>query len=42
MDEKVLCASTAALALVLASAWLAPAVAADLSVAPIYKAPPPP
>jgi outer membrane immunogenic protein len=37
-----LCASTAVLALLLASAWLAPARAADLSVAPIYKAPPAP
>jgi outer membrane immunogenic protein len=35
-----LCASTAAL--VLASALLAPASAADLSIAPIYKAPPAP
>jgi outer membrane immunogenic protein len=39
--KKSLCASTAALALVLASAMLAPAVAADLSIAPIYNAPPP-
>src|SRR5258708_24205642 len=38
--KKSLCASTAALALVLASAMLAPACAADLSIAPIYKAPP--
>src|SRR5215813_14030621 len=38
--KKSLCASTAALALVLASATLAPAFAADLSIAPIYKAPP--
>jgi len=38
--KKSLCASTAALALVLASAMLAPAFAADLSIAPIYKAPP--
>ena len=37
--KKSLCASTAALALVLASAMLAPAVGADLSVAPIYKSP---
>ena len=37
--KKPLCASTAILALVLASALLAPAGAADLSVAPIYKAP---
>src|SRR3984893_19474880 len=36
---KSLCVSTAALALVLTSAMLAPAFAADLSVAPIYKAP---
>lgn len=35
--RKVLCGSMAALALM-----AAPAVAADLSVAPIYKAPPPP
>ena len=35
--QKVLCASIAALA-----AMLAPAVAADLSVAPIYKSPPAP
>jgi len=34
-----LCASTAALALVTASALPAPAIAADLSIAPIYKAP---
>src|SRR5262249_51352309 len=34
------CASTAALALVVASAMLAPAFAADLNIAPIYKAPP--
>ena len=40
--SKSLCASTAALALGLASASLTPAVAADLSVAPIYKAPPTP
>src|SRR4051794_810656 len=39
---KRLCASTASLALALASAMLAPAVAADLSIAPIYKAPPAP
>src|SRR6516165_2425862 len=38
--KQSLCASTAALALVLASAKLAPAFAADLSIAPIYKAPP--
>src|SRR5262244_2094150 len=38
--KKSLCASTASLALVLASAMLAPAFAADLSIAPIYKAPP--
>ena len=37
--KKSLCASTAALALVLASAMLAPAFAADLSIAPIYNAP---
>jgi len=40
VTKKSLCASTAALALVLASAMLAPAFAADLSIAPIYKAPP--
>ena len=41
--SKSLCASTAALALLgLASASLTPAVAADLSVAPIYKAAPTP
>jgi outer membrane immunogenic protein len=40
--KKLLCASTASLALVLASAMLAPAIAADLSIAPIYKAPPTP
>jgi outer membrane immunogenic protein len=34
-----LCASTAALALVAASAGLAPAFAADLNIAPIYQAP---
>ena len=39
---KLLCASTASLALVLASAMLAPAAAADLSIAPIYKATPAP
>ena len=39
---KRLCVSTASLALALASAMLAPAVAADLSIAPIYKAPPAP
>jgi outer membrane immunogenic protein len=38
--QRLLCASTAVLAL--ASAMPAPAVAADLSVAPIYKAPPAP
>src|SRR5262249_23460945 len=38
--KKSLCASTAALALVVASAMLAPGVAADLNIAPIYKAPP--
>src|SRR5262249_24678825 len=38
--KKSLCASTAALALVLASAMLGPAVAADLNIVPIYKAPP--
>src|SRR6266540_3622544 len=38
--KKSLCASTAALALVPASAMLAPAFAADLSIAPIYNAPP--
>ncbi len=37
-----LCASTAAVLLLLASAMLVPAVAADLSIAPIYRAPPPP
>lgn len=37
-----LCGSTAVLAFLLASAWLAPASAADLSVAPMYKAPPAP
>ena len=37
-----LCASTAVLVLVLASALLTPASAADLSIAPIYKAPPAP
>ncbi len=37
-----LCASTAVLVLGLGSAMLAPAVAADLSIAPIYRAPPPP
>ena len=37
---KRLCVSTASLALALTSAMLAPAVAADLSIAPIYKAPP--
>jgi outer membrane immunogenic protein len=39
--STLLCASAAALLLVLTSAMPAPAVAADLSVAPIYKAPPP-
>ena len=34
-----LCASTAALALVVASVGLAPAFAADLNIAPIYQAP---
>src|SRR5262245_57469991 len=38
--KKSLCASTAALALVVASAMLAPGVAADLNIAPIYNAPP--
>lgn len=38
--KKTLCASTAALALVAAPTSLAPAVAADLSIAPIYKTPP--
>ena len=38
--KKSLCASTAALALVPASAMLARAFAADLSIAPIYNAPP--
>jgi outer membrane immunogenic protein len=37
-----LCVSTAVVASVSASAMLAPAVAADLSVAPIYKVPPAP
>jgi outer membrane immunogenic protein len=36
-----LCGSTAVAALLLASAWLTPAGAADLSVAPMYKALPP-
>jgi outer membrane immunogenic protein len=40
--SRSLCASTAALALLLASALSAPVHAADLSVAPIYKAPPAP
>ena len=40
--RKLLCASTAAVAWSLASALPTPAAAADLSVAPIYKAPPPP
>jgi outer membrane immunogenic protein len=39
---KWLCASTASLALVLALAMPAPAGAADLSIAPIYKTPPAP
>jgi len=38
--RKLLCASTASLAWVLASAVLTPGYAADLSIAPIYKAPP--
>src|SRR5262249_37917501 len=37
--KKSLCASTAALALVVASAMLAAAFAADLNIAPIYNAP---
>jgi outer membrane immunogenic protein len=40
--KNLLCGSTAALALLLASALLTPAAAADLSVAPMYKAPPAP
>ena len=40
--KRLLCASTAALALLLASAWSTPVSAADLGVARIYKAPPPP
>jgi outer membrane immunogenic protein len=40
--HRLLCASTAVLALLLASAWPTSAVAADLSVAPMYKAPPAP
>jgi outer membrane immunogenic protein len=40
--KNLLCASTAALALLLASALLTPTGAADLSVAPMYKAPPAP
>ena len=40
--KKLLCASTAALALELALAMPTPAIAADLSVAPIYKGPPAP
>jgi outer membrane immunogenic protein len=40
--KNMLCASTAALALLLASALSTPARAADLGVAPIYKAPPAP
>ena len=40
--KNLLCASTAALALLLASALLTPAGAADLSVAPMYKASPAP
>src|SRR3979411_1706780 len=39
---KQLCVSPAAVARALASTMLAPAVAADLSIAPIYKAPPAP
>ncbi|MFL6799251.1 MAG: outer membrane protein [Xanthobacteraceae bacterium] len=39
MIKPWLCASTAAAAWLLVSAFLAPAAAADLSVAPIYKAP---
>src|SRR5262249_62187436 len=38
--KTLLCASTASLAFALASAMPMPAVAADLSIAPIYKAPP--
>ena len=38
--RKLLCASTASSAWVLASAVLTPGYAADLSIAPIYKAPP--
>jgi outer membrane immunogenic protein len=38
--KQLLCASTAAAALLQASTWSAPALAADLGVAPIYKAPP--
>src|SRR5262245_66271934 len=37
-----LCASTALVAFVLASVMPRPAVAADLNIAPIYKAPPSP
>ena len=40
--NKLLCASTASLAFALASVMPMPAVAADLSIAPIYKAPPVP
>jgi outer membrane immunogenic protein len=40
--KKLLCASTASLAFALASVMPMPAVAADLSIAPIYKAPPVP
>jgi outer membrane immunogenic protein len=40
--KKLLCASTASLALVLASVMSGPAAGADLSIAPIYKAPPVP
>src|SRR5260370_14683034 len=38
--QKSLCASTAALAVVLVAAMVAAACGADLSIAPIYKAPP--
>jgi outer membrane immunogenic protein len=40
--KQSLCASTAVVAWVLASAMPAPVAAADLSIAPIYKAPPSP
>src|SRR3982074_871186 len=40
--KNLLCASTAALGLLLAWAVLPPAAAADLSVAPMYKSPPAP